>query len=126
MERVYRVNMIPVTPPVELESSGDDVVNSRLEVVVAYQILVIILPASPNPVMTINREANSAVFGNDGNANYLLTDGQQCNPNPPSECLPLEDRRVYPGNQWRLELPFDGPFTYKVRTQTGLTTEYFR
>lgn len=126
MERIYRVNLTPITPPPEIEQSSNDAVTSRLEVVVAYQILVIVLPENPNPVMTADREANSVSFGNDGNANYLLTDGEQCNPDDPSECMPLEDHRVYPGNVWRYELPFDGPFTYKVRTQTGMTTEFFR
>lgn len=126
MERVYRVNMIPITPPAELESGAEDAVTSRLEVVVAYQILVIVLPQRPRPVMTMNRAARNAEFRNEGNANYLLTDGQQCNPANPAECVPLEDRRVYPGNVWRYELPFDGPFSYKVRTQAGLTTEIFR
>ncbi len=125
-ERVYRVNMIPITPPAELDDENEDVIKSRLEVVVAYQVLVIVLPANPEPVMTMDRQARNVVFMNEGNANYLLTDGQQCDPATPTECVPLEDRRIYPGNEWRYELPFDGPFTYKVRTQTGLTTEYFR
>ena len=125
MERVYRVNLTPITPPVELEERQGGAVTSRLEVVVAYQILVIVLPANPRPVMRMERDGTLAVFHNEGNANYLLTDGQQCDPRNPSICEPLEDRRVYPGNNWRLSLPFNGPFTYSVRTQTGLTSEYF-
>jgi P pilus assembly chaperone PapD len=125
-ERVYRVNMVPITPPAELEESREAGVSSRLEVVVAYQVLVIILPASPNPRMDMSRAGNIATFTNAGNANYLLTDGEQCNPEDTSACLPLEDRRVYPGNEWQQTLPFDGPFTYKIRTQDGLTSEYFR
>lgn len=125
MERIYRVNLTPVTPPVELEGDPDSDVNSLLEVVVAYQILVIVLPANPNPVMEMDRDGRLATFRNTGNANYLLTDGRQCDPDNPGSCVPLEDRRVYPGNQWRLMLPFDAPFTYTLRTQTGLTSEIF-
>lgn len=125
-EKIYRVNLTPITPPVELEATGENEIASRLEVVVAYQVLVIVLPERPNSVLRMNRDGSLAVFENEGNANYLLTDGEQCNPADPAECLPLEDRRVYPGNVWRYALPFDGPFTYKVRTQTGLTTEFFR
>lgn len=124
VERVYRVNLTPITPPVELEAPTGEV-RSRLEVVVAYQVLVIVLPAAPRPVVNMSRDRNLAAFTNAGNSNYLLTDGMQCNPEDPRECEALEDRRIYPGNNWQLTLPFDGPFTYTVRTQTGLTSEYF-
>jgi P pilus assembly chaperone PapD len=125
-ERVYRVNLTPVTPPPELSGESDSAITSRLEVVVAYQILVIVLPSNPDPKMRMSRDGHLATFRNEGNSNYLLTDGQQCNPENPAECVPLEDRRVYAGNQWDLTLPFDGPFTYTVRTQTGLTSEFFQ
>lgn len=124
-ERIYRVNLTPITPPAELTDSDDDAVRSVLEVVVAYQILVIVLPQNPNPVMQVSRDGRLATFRNTGNANYLLTDGRQCNPDNPAICEPLEDRRVYPGNDWHLTLPFDAPFTYTLRTQAGLTSEFF-
>ena len=123
-ERIYRVNLTPITPPVELEPTTGEV-NSRLEVVVAYQILVIVLPEAPAPEVGMNRDGNLALFTNTGNSNYLLTDGVQCDPENPAVCEPLEDRRVYSGNNWQLNLPFDGPFTYTVRTPTGLTSELF-
>lgn len=123
-ERIYRVNLTPITPPVELEPTTGEV-NSRLEVVVAYQILVIVLPEAPSPELGMNRNGSMATFTNTGNSNYLLTDGVQCDPENPAVCEPLEDRRVYAGNNWQLELPFDGPFTYTVRTPAGLTSEYF-
>tara|TARA_R100001143_G_C3356395_1_gene132622 strand:- start:1492 stop:2226 length:735 start_codon:yes stop_codon:yes gene_type:complete len=125
-ERVYRVNMVPITPPAELEGGEENAVNSRLEVVVAYQILVIVPPADPQAVMNMEREGQQAVFTNTGNANYLLTDGQQCDPFDANTCVALEDRRIYPGNTWTLDLPFDGAFTYKIRTRDGLVSEYFR
>lgn len=124
-ERIYRINLTPVSPPAELEGGDEDAVTSRLEVVVAYQILIIILPENPEPVMATDRDGRLATFRNTGNANYLLTDGRQCDPEDPGNCVPLEDRRVYPGNVWRLTLPYDAPFTYTVRTQTGLTSEFF-
>jgi P pilus assembly chaperone PapD len=125
-ERIYRVNLTPITPPAEYGTGNAEEIRSRLEVVVAYQILVIILPDTPNPEMRMNRDGILASFTNTGNSNYLLTDGQQCDPENPVICQPLEDRRVYSGNNWQLTLPYDGPFTYTVRTQTGLTSEYFQ
>lgn len=124
-ERVYRVNLIPVTPPVELEDTGEGKIASRLEVVIAYQVLAIVLPDDPQPVLGFARAGDQARFTNTGNANYLLTDGEQCNPAAPDDCRKLQNRRVYPGNDWSLELPFEGPFTYKVKTHDGLISRQF-
>lgn len=124
-ERVYRVNLIPVTPPVELVDNGIDDIESMLKIVIAYQVLVIVLPNSPQPEMLASRDGSSALFTNAGNANYLLIDGEQCDPQNPDICEVLEDRRVYPNNNWSLELPFDGPFSYKVKTHNGISANYF-
>lgn len=124
-ERIYRVNVVPVTPPLELQESNPDSVTSALEIVVAYQILVIIPPANARAEVNLERDGQQVIFSNTGNSNYLLTDGEQCNPANSEECVRLEDHRVYAGNVWTKELPFDGPFTYKVRTKDGLTIEYF-
>ncbi len=118
-ERVYRINLIPAIPPLELQPSGEPAVASMLQVVVAYQILVIILPTDPVAVISKDRQGNAATFSNTGNANYLLTDGEQCDPANPSMCVALESKRIYPGNSWTLELPFNGPASYTARTHEG-------
>lgn len=124
-ELVYRVNLIPVTPPVELSDNGEADIESMLEIVIAYQVLVIVLPQNAQPEVVASRDGKSATFGNIGNANYLLTDGEQCDPVNPDECQVLEDRRIYPGNNWQLELPYDGPFSYKVKTHAGITANLY-
>lgn len=124
-ERVYRVNLVPMTPPVELVGTGEEMVQSKLEVVVAYQVLAIVLPDNPQPELVYDRANSVAYFQNQGNANYLLTEGQQCNPVDPDDCVELESRRVYPGNDWAIDLPFKGPFTYKVKTHDGLVSRQF-
>lgn len=124
-ERIYRVNFIPVAPPVEVDQPEGDVVRSRLEVVVAYQVLVMIRPQNPAPVHTYSRNGTTAFFSNSGNSNYLLTDGEQCNPQDAADCRPLPDHRVYQGNSWSLELPFDAPFSYKIRQPDGMSAHRF-
>lgn len=124
-ELVYRVNLIPVTPPVELSDNGEADIESKLEIVIAYQVLVIVLPQNAQPNVVTNRKGNIATFGNTGNSNYLLTDGEQCDPLDPTVCQVLEDRRVYPGNNWQLSLPYDGPFSYKVKTHAGITANMY-
>ncbi len=124
-ERIYRINFIPISPPVEIESPAEDTVRSRLEVVVAYQVLVIVQPDKPVAVHSVVRNGTEAIFRNDGNSNYLMSDGEQCNPADAADCRQLPDHRVYPGNSWQLQLPFDGPFSYKLRKQDGMSVFRF-
>jgi P pilus assembly chaperone PapD len=124
-ERVYRVNIIPVSAEQEWGKVPGETIESRLSILVAYQVLAIVLPDDPHVSVDVDRAGRSARFRNSGNANYLLTDGEQCNPLDSTECVVLSDRRIYPGNNWETELPFDGPFQYKVRTHEGLTSVVF-
>ena len=124
-EVIYRVNFIPVDPPAELSGDDSGELNSRLNIVVAYQVLVIDMPVKAKSILEFERVDNQARFINTGNSNYLLVDGKQCNPVNREECAILPDRRVYPGNSWNSELPFSGPFTYTVRNEMGNTPRYF-
>lgn len=121
-ERVYRVNLIPVSAPPELATEGNDTVRSRLDIVVAYQVLAIVLPLEPEPVVNYSRSGNTVTFSNPGNTNYLITDSFQCNPFAMDECVELVDKRIYPGNTWEMELPFNGSATFKIRTNEGHRT----
>jgi hypothetical protein len=124
-ERIYRINLIPAAPPLELQQEQQDAVASVLQVLIAYQILVIIPPENPNPLISNSREGSTATFYNTGNANYLLTDGEQCNPADLSQCVALESKRIYPGNNWHVDLPFNSPGSYTVRTDSGSTKVVF-
>ena len=117
-ERVYRINLVPASPPAEL-AGDEDAVASLLQVIVAYQVLVIILPEEPRSEVEFDRSGNTLSFSNPGNANYLLADGVQCDPMEPANCVYLQSRRIYPGNSWSIELPFDGPAQYSVRNHEG-------
>lgn len=121
-ERVYRINLIPVSAPPELAAAESDAVRSRLDIVVAYQVLAIVLPIDPEPVVNYSRNGNTVTFSNSGNANYLITDSFQCNPIAEDECVELVDKRIYPGNTWEMELPFNGAATFKIRTNEGHRT----
>ncbi len=124
-EIIYRVNFIPVQPPAELELSQNEVTKSRLDIVVAYQVLVIDMPNQASSSVEFARQAKAASFSNSGNTNFLLVDGKQCDPVNPEDCVTLPDRRIYAGNSWTSELPFDGPFTYTVRNEQGNIPRYF-
>ncbi|MGK0473438.1 MAG: hypothetical protein ACJAR0_003934 [Candidatus Azotimanducaceae bacterium] len=121
IERIYRVNFLPISAPLELESDdeADSSVRPMVEVVIAYQVLAIVLPIDPTVVPVISRTGMEAVFKNEGTANYLLSSGQQCDPLDLSDCRELANRRIYAGNVWKLTLPFDGPFSYTIRSHEG-------
>lgn len=121
-ERVYRINLIPISAPQELADQDKNTVRSKLDIVVAYQVLAIVLPIDPEPIVDFSRTGNRVTFTNSGNANYLLTDGVQCNPIVPDECVDLTDKRLYPGNTWDMELPFSSPANFKIRTHDGHRT----
>jgi len=125
-ENIYRVNITPIKAPQELFTKEPTDLSSRLEVVIAYQVLVIDLPATPESNLWVERNGTIATFKNSGNSNYLLSGGIQCDPVNPEACVALEDRRVYSGNEWILELLFDGPFTYMVKDTKGNSAHLFK
>jgi len=119
-ERIYRVNFIPITKPPELEADEEDESIAKfLQISVAYQALVIVPPLEAVAKPEFSRVGKKAVFSNSGNSNYLLSKGKQCNPANPSECVDIPGKRIYPGNEWTTELPFDGPVSYSLRTLAG-------
>ena len=121
-EVYYRVNFTPMLKPIEFEpQEGDELDETRMQVSIAlaYQALVIVPPLEPKPLPTFARTGKTLVFTNPGNSFYLLRDGQQCSPDDPDDCLDLTSKRVYPGNEYVVELPFDGPARYVARVFDG-------
>jgi P pilus assembly chaperone PapD len=106
-ERVYRVAAKPVVGEIEAEQSG-------LKILIGYEVLVIVYPDETTPNLEVSREGHRLTVVNSGNANVLLREGYQCTePGLPMEdCTPLPGKRMYPGNQWSVDLPHDLPVTY--------------
>jgi P pilus assembly chaperone PapD len=117
-ERIYRINVTPVLPPLSENTS-------QLRIVVAYQILTIVQPAEPSVELTAQRTGQTIRFLNSGTSNVLLSEGSQCSPAATADCKELPSRRLYAGNAWELQLPFDAPLTYSVRTFDGIRTQVF-
>lgn len=118
VERVYRINITPIVAPLEEETS-------QLRIIVAYQVLAIIQPNDPLSKLEITRKGNKIIFRNQGSTNVLLSDGNQCNPGNPEDCKDLASRRLYAGNTWQLDLPFDAPVAYSVRSFDGIKKQVF-
>jgi len=118
-ERIYRINVTPVLPPLA------DPKGSMVRVVVAYQILLMIDAVEPAQNLDISRTGKTLRVVNKGNTNVLFYNGSQCpegETNTQSEqCQQLPTRRVYPGNTWEAELPKDQPAAYQMTSFEGST-----
>ncbi|MFN3714226.1 MAG: molecular chaperone [Alcanivoracaceae bacterium] len=108
-ERVYRVNIRPVLPPVESSGLG-------VRIVVAYQVLVFVAPRQTRVELNARREGNRLLLTNRGNVNILLSNGSHCPMLGALDCDDLKGRRLYPGNEWVVELPGNGPVQFDVET----------
>ncbi len=117
-EKVYRINITPILPPLEEDTS-------QLRIVVAYQVLAIIQPQSPASELQVTKNGKTISFTNLGNTNILLSEGSQCLPAQEETCRDLPSRRLYAGNTWELELPFDTPVSYSVRSFDGIRKQVF-
>lgn len=108
VERIYRVNVTPVLPPL----ADNDA--SVVRVVVAYQLLVIVQPKDPREDLFFERRGDVIYFENRGNSYVLLSEGEQCDT---SGCDDLPTRRLYAGNSWELPLN-DAQATVSFRMNT--------
>ena len=74
-EQVYRVDLKPVAPPEQMDTTG-------VRVLVGYQLLVFVAPAESRVDLTGQRDGKSLTLTNNGNVNVLLHEGEQCPPSP--------------------------------------------
>lgn len=104
-ERVYRVNLNPVSGPVESEQMG-------VRILVGYQLLVFAEPRERDVKLEGKRQGRELTLFNAGNVNIVAQNSEQCPPSPtPGECETVKGRRLYPGNTTVLDLPYDAPVT---------------
>lgn len=106
-ERVYRVNVTPVPPPMEAQGMA-------IRVLIAYQLLTFIEPLKASPNLQIERNGTHVVLSNTGNVNIHLTKGQQCTADASQPCADIKGTRLYPGNTFELELAEDLPASFTV------------
>jgi P pilus assembly chaperone PapD len=116
-EKVYRVNFTPVLPP--LEEPG-----SKIRVVVAYQVLVLIHPNEPTVDLIANRDGKTLSLQNQGNSYVFVSAGRQCNTKG-ENCQDLPSRRLYAGNTWKLDLPYTTPVTFTLVSFKGSRNETY-
>ncbi|NND69748.1 MAG: hypothetical protein HKN19_19315 [Halioglobus sp.] len=117
-ERIYRVNVTPIVPPLENPQ------NSFVRVIVAYQLLVIVQPDSPVEDLKVERVDGELRFFNAGNTNVLLGEGSQCDEQG-LHCVELPTKRIYAGNSFSLPLQYNTPVSYKLTSVDATRQETF-
>ncbi len=121
-DAVYRVTFRPISNGVEGEKD-----QIGVKVVIAYQVLVLVQPAKPEPNLVAKRDGNKIKFKNKGNTNILLREGKQCPSDTANEdeCEILRGHRLYSGNEWSVDLPSNRPVEYYLSIGTKNTIEKY-
>lgn len=122
MERVYRVTFKPVVGDLEAEHIG-------VKILVGYEVLVLMQPAEPDPNLIASRSGNTISFQNKGNTNVLLREGKQCPDGVASDsekCERLAGKRLYPGNNWSVNLPFNKAVDYQMSIGTKNSVKTYK
>lgn len=110
-ERVFRINLKPVPPPMQATRTG-------VRILVAHQLLVTIEPLQGVSQVVASREGGGLKLENQGNTNVLLRSGRQCateadlKAKSSDACVDVGTKRLYPGNI--LELADSGPVEFVV------------
>ncbi len=118
-ERVYRV----MVEPVETRQKSD---KHDVQVLVSYELLVIVRPEKPVVKVTSTRKGDTLTFTNAGNTSVFLESGQQCHPDKPKECKTYKGTRLYTGASWELKTDWKTPVTFTLNTgKENTTTQTF-
>lgn len=123
-ERVFRINLKPVSPPMEATQNA-------IRLVVGYQVLATIAPEHPERNLIVVREGNHLNVENRGNTNVLFRSGVQCltdddlDNKTDERCKSLDARRVHPDNVWNTELPYDSQVEFILDEAGSIRRERF-
>ena len=104
-ERVYRVTVKPVAGELASEESG-------LKLLIGYDVLVLLRPATIQPALRATRSGNRLTLRNDGNASVEILSGKQCNAS--NACTELPGKRLYSGAAWTQDLKSAAPVEYVI------------
>lgn len=116
-DRVYRLAIRPVAGPLQADQSA-------LKVLVGYDALVLVRPATQIDDVSSVRDGRSLTLTNAGNTAQELFDGRQCDASG-GDCRSLPAKRLYPGGSWQQTLPFDTPATYKSAIGSDISERTF-
>lgn len=118
-DKVFRILVKPEVG--EVKST-----QTAVKIIVAYEVLVLMQPKQAKPVLQSSLVGKVLKLSNTGNTNILLQKGKQCPEGQTFEdkdnnCVELNGKRLYAGNQWQIDLPFSTPVEFQM--SVGLKNE---
>ncbi len=116
-ERVYRITVKPEVGALVSDKSG-------LKLLIGYDVLVLVRPPAPRPVVVGKRSGNLLTFTNEGNVSIELAEGRQCD-SAGKGCTALPGKRLYAGARWTEPLRSAAPVEYLVISTSGADRRTF-
>jgi len=113
MERIYRVRFKPETLKADDTPTEVSGVKTQISFVTTTGMLVLVSPQNPQPKLTYTRNGEGITFKNEGNVTIdLRRFDNYCFDEAQTDCMDLPGYRLYPGNDWRVEIPGDKQVRY--------------
>jgi len=100
---VYRVAFVPK----ENEAKTNEAM--AFKVLIGYEVLVLVRPADARPELVVERKGRKLHVENRGHSSLLVRQLEQCDPEDAKRCEELPGNRLYAGEVWDVELPWDAP-----------------
>lgn len=116
-DRIFRVRIRPVVGQLESE-------NDALKVLVGYDALVLLRAAKETGQVSWTRTEKGLTLLNGSNSAREFFDGTQCDEDG-SECVELPAKRLYPGQEFYVALPYSTPATFKTAIGRRVETRIF-
>ena len=116
-ERIYRVTIKPVAGDVAAT-------NTALKILVGYDVLVIVRPATMTGTVAGVRAGTSLTLSNTGTTNVELYEGRQCDARG-AACTPLAARRLYAGASWQQPIDPARPADYRIKMGSQVRQQRF-
>lgn len=117
-ERVYRVTVAPVVAGLSSPSSG-------LKILVGYEVLVLVRPASFRMDVSSRRAGNQLILRNDGNVSVELVNGSDCDSGG-QQCRPLAGGRLYVGAEKTVDISAERRAEYTLKAGKEVFRKFFR
>lgn len=106
-DRIYRINFTPVVGDQNAKQTG-------VKLMIGYQALIIVRPSNMNAKLDSKRDGKVLSLHNTGNTNIFVESLRQCKTNRLEECTSIPERRVYAGNNIKIDLPGTGPVVFDI------------
>jgi P pilus assembly chaperone PapD len=115
---VYRIKIAPKAGELASTDSEQEKKTAGVKILIGYEMLIFVRPASPHGDLTVTRNAKTATFTNSGNSNIELREVKSCNADK-TDCQEIKAKRLYAGQSWTTDIPHASG-TITVRQSVGM------